>query len=119
MEGQFTTAEVVNLLDCRVPRRKQPQFRLQNFLLRKEDWESNPAWSLHIGEQGELATLRSALGEKRLKILQDTRKKYEEKAWVRYSQTGNPQIFPTQRSYNEFVRDVEKRLGKTIVLLVE
>ncbi len=115
MEGKFTVSEVVSLLYLRAPPRVIPQFRLQNFLLRKKDWKTNHHFNMHISEQGELDTLRWLLGKERLERINAVEKKFlrrKEKA----SGCHITSLFPTPKDFLEFIEDVKKILGKSITL---
>ncbi len=113
MKGTFETAEVVALMWFRTaPRGIKPMFRLQNFLLNKPDWETSQEYCLHIGEAGELETLRNLLGFRRMKKINIITKQYNDRGLDK----GEAYIFPSEDVYNAYVCDVERAIGKNVTL---
>ena len=113
MKAIFPTAEIIALMMMRTaPKGTHPQFRLQNFLLGKKDWETNNSASMHIGEQGELIVLRYALGKIRVAKIDRVLK-------LRCAKLpGGAKIFPTKKDFEDFVREVKKVIGNEIDLYV-
>jgi hypothetical protein len=112
---RFYLTEVICFLYGRCPRNRNrtPQFRIQNFLLKVPDWRTSTERSAHIGERGELDTLRAILGPERMQIIHDV-----EQAWVK-ELSGGAQIFPTPKSFRLFIAELRKKLGAKIVLEVQ
>ncbi len=112
MIATFDTTEIVHLLNLKVPRGRKPQYRLQRFLLNEADWATSNKASLHIGEQGELGRLRQLLGEIRIGQYERLFEEYSSRS----RDAGKAFVFPTKKSYRDFVRDVNQAWGKKIEL---